>query len=306
MSLLNDSARERFIDRDPDAASFRQFLETNACALMLVHGPTGVGKTWLLDRFMMEARRCSWRPAALIWRRTRHDSFLSLLKAYHEDLGPERMPELSRALQAQQAYAERGSAAGSIEIAQGADLRDAQIGRIVGHEQNFVVHGDLHLGSQTNVELHRDRLLLLTHAFCGDLVTLSRQERLLLILDGHDEMPPTTIEWLWEECIRLLDDEGVWPRLKFVLCGETQAKLGGGIRAVNARVHEVVPLTRDSENIAQYLRAHLRARGFDEAHIHVMAQVAFSFGSNLNTSDFCDKIDFILQNVMASRPAIHG
>lgn len=302
MSLLDDSARERFIDRDPDAASFGQFLDTNGCALMLVHGPSGVGKTWLLDRFMREAARCSWLTAALVWRRTRHDSFLSLLKAYHEALGPQRMPDLSQALEVQQAYASRDSTAGNIQIAQGADLAGAQIGRIVGHEQHFVVHGDLHLGSQTSLELQKDRLLLLTRAFCGDLVTLSTRERLLLILDGHDEMPPTTIDWLWEECIRLLDDARIWPRLKLVLCGETAADLRGGIRAVNARVHEVVPLTRDRGNIAQYLRA----RGFDEAHIPFMAQVAFSFGSDLNTIDFCDKIDFILQDVMASGTAIHG
>jgi hypothetical protein len=302
MSFLDDSARGRFVDRDPDAASFRQFLDTNACALMLVHGPSGVGKTWLLDRFTMEAARGNWLTAVLFWRRTRHDSFLSLLKAYHEALGAHRMPELSRALEAQQAYASRGSAAGNIEIARDADLRGAQIGRIVGHEQHFVVHGDLHLGSQASVELEKDRLLLLTRAFCGDLVGLSQSERILLILDGHDEMPPSTTDWLWEECIRHLDGERVWPRLKVVLCGETPAELRGGIRAVNARVHEVVPLTRDSRNIAQYLRA----RGFDEAQIPVMAQLVFSFGSELNTIDFCDKIDFFLENVMANGAAVHG
>ena len=98
------------------------------------------------------------------------------------------------------------------------------------------------------------------------------------------------------------NEERIWPRLKLVLCGETAAELRGGIRAVNARLHEVVPLTRDSQNIAQYLRV----RGFDEAHIPVMAQLAFSFGGDLNTIDFCDKIDFLLQNVTAGRAAING
>jgi hypothetical protein len=37
-----------------------------------------------------------------------------------------------------------------------------------------------------------------------------------------------------------------------------------------------------------------------------MAQLAFSFGSDLNTIDFCDKIDFILASMTASGVAVHG
>jgi hypothetical protein len=301
MSLLDDSTRKRFIDRDPDATSFRHFLGNSACALMLLHGPSGVGKTWLLDRFVREAARGCWLTAVLVWRRTRHDSFLSLLKAYHDALGAQRLPQLSRAIEAQM-QAGRGVAGANVQIAQGADLRDAQIGRIVGYEQHFVVHGDLHLDGPSSVGLEKDRLLLLTRAFCDDLVELSRREPIVLILDGHDEMPDNTADWLWEECIRLLDEERIWPRLKLILCGETAAKLRGGIRAANALVHEVVPLTRESRNIEQYLRA----RGFDEAQIPVLAKLAFSLCSGLNTADFCDKIDLFMQDITAGGAAVHG
>lgn len=213
-----------FVDRDHEMGQFRGVLDSDERPIMIVSGPTGMGKTSLLLRMIHECAVRKLPKAEVAWNDTNALDYMATMRKIRDDLGVEHFkaftdlinyytdadyqPKLEITLNVQ--------GGGKIDVAAGMEVAQSTIGDVAGimiRDNMFVVQRP-DLAMPPEVRRHH-----LTQRFLEGLTAASGTSLVVLFFDAIEKMSDITHKWLWEQVLEGLRS-GPLQNVRVVLCGQ--------------------------------------------------------------------------------------
>lgn len=182
---LSSHVLQWFVDRYDTLNQFAAALDRGSAALLTVEGPTGIGKTWFLERLWQEVERHG-RPATnldLRWAGSVDDAWM--VDRLAQGLGQEQFPTLNDTL-------ERGVKLEVVFRIEGGggnvNIQDSQVNAPVAG--GSIVQGNTFYLKTQDKKLRESWLSLLDDAFFTDLALLGKSRGAVLLFDETEHICP--------------------------------------------------------------------------------------------------------------------
>lgn len=217
-----------FVNRDTELKRFCSIVDEDEFIVMVIHGEKGIGKTSLLKRLIYECRevrKMRWAETYFV-DATRSYNYITVMRSIRDTIGPEFFQSFTDLLNyfTKPDYNLRINLEGpEVKMMEGADLNNVSIKEMTGHKVE--IH-DLNLNTPREDKMIREeeRMHRLTRQFLQDLTAAFVNERIAVMIDDIEQMPPETQSWLWNELVRGVFDQDL-KNIRFVFCIADEPKL---------------------------------------------------------------------------------
>lgn len=214
-----------FVDRTRELKRFCSIVDEDEFVVMLIRGEKGFGKTSLQKRLIYECREVrKMRWAYTYWVDTRNYNYMTVMRMVRDAIGQQFFQaftdQLNYFTKADYTLNVNIQTAGSgVNILNDAKLDNVKVGEIVGQKIEKIEIHDLNIDKPREDKIieEQERMFKLTQQFLSDLRTALGTERIVILIDDVEEMPPETRKWLWSELVKTVLDLNV-TNIKFVFC----------------------------------------------------------------------------------------
>jgi hypothetical protein len=242
---------KEFVNREREFGTFCEMLESDGPRVLCVCGRSGVGKSWLLAKFVHEIAVRGLRKSEVVWTDTRNHDFLGVMRKIRDDLGPQHFSAFTDLVNfytvpQYKLQVEIVGGPNTISVAEDAMLTQSETGDIAG-----ILIKDVMLTeprADINV-MQTERMAKLTDAFIRGMAKAVGDTTTVVFLDAVEKMSAETSAWTWGELLVAARD-GQLGRTKFVLCGRETPELDRSWRFA-VEIASLAPLSE--EHILTYL-----------------------------------------------------
>jgi hypothetical protein len=263
------SRRERllaeFVNRDLEFEHFCRMLDAPDKPVFAIWAGSGLGKTWLVSRFVAECERRAYR--AVLVDEHRHVNYLAVFRAIRDAVGAQwfsRFTDLVNYYTVKNYNLQINIAnAAPIQVLQNADVKESALGDVAG-----IIVKDLNLTEpRSDMDVpEMERMSRLTAQFVEDFAVALASQPIVVFFDAAEKMPDVTREWVWGTLFGRYVAEGKLPRALFVLAGREKPTYERDLGfLVEAR--QLQPLQE------MHVMDYLGKRGIPDMHRHVLARM---------------------------------
>ena len=278
---MTKTLRELFVNRMRQSDIFRKILDGQARRqIMVVTAGAGLGKSWLLRVFALEAAGRALPAVQIDFADGQAYDALALVRRCRDALGPEHFAALMRAIDeattARVAISASGAPASPVNVTIGSDntlsssgINISDIGTTVIRDNSFVIQTDNPIVRQA-IE---DRI---NAAFFECLAELAGRTRVVLLLDSYERAsleaerwaPSAADRWVVGQLLARIRD-GKLPNVAVVLAGRRAPDFGIEWNEVLGRVSlELL----ECAYIKEYLRERRGLANITDAQAEVLCQ----------------------------------
>lgn len=278
---MTKTLRELFVNRVRQSDIFRKILDGQARRqIMVVTAGAGLGKSWLLRVFALEAAGRALPTVQVDFADGQAYDALALVRRCRDALGPEHFAALMRAIDeattARVAISASGAPAGPVNVSIGDDntfsssgISISDIGTTVIRDNSFVIQTDNPIVRQA-IE---DRI---NAAFFECLAELAGRTRVVVLLDAYERAsleaerwaPGAADRWVVGQLLARIRD-GKLPNVAVVLAGRRVPDFGIEWNEVLGRVSlELL----ECAYIKEYLRERRGLANITDAQAEVLCQ----------------------------------
>jgi hypothetical protein len=222
--LLERRLRE-FVDREQEMTVFTRVLSRRDKTVVVVCGDSGMGKSSLLARMAHECSLRGLRKVEVFCSDTRPYDYVNVMRKIRDDVDARSFPGFNDLVNyyTSKSYELRIKVeGGSIQVAQGATIRDASTGDIAG-----IIVKDLMLNApRTDMAVPREeQMMRLTDRFKEELRgVVAKEPMVVAFFDAVEKMSTETSQWLWGELLKSVRDQEI-PNVIAVVCGQRRPSL---------------------------------------------------------------------------------
>lgn len=199
MSNLSDW----FVNRLKQIDGFSKMVaRQTAKQIMVIEAPAELGKTWTLQRLLLDCRAQTVNAALIDFRERQAWDYLLLVRQFRDQLGAAHFNALTdvinQATTLNVNFTTSTTAGGPVNLnlaTEGSQISDStlQIGDVAGgnivKDNHFVVHAD-------SATARRSIELRITDAFIDSLKTLSQAQPVVLMIDSYEDATAEADRWL--------------------------------------------------------------------------------------------------------------
>ena len=248
---LTDRVLQWFVDRERALRRFRAMLAGQDLALVLVvEGPTGIGKTWLLERLRQEAKAQAVQESVIDFASGEAFDDLLLVQWAALRLGSHHFETLNDTLEEATQLevvlkVESGTDSGGVTFHGDAEVYGDVAGRDIIKGNTFNVQ----VGSQV-IRIWQERI---NKAFFTDLAQLAVANGAVLLYDSFEQATDEASLWIKNRLLRSLG-EGELPGVRVAIAGRQ-------VPTFPSTWHDLVAELRLGPLPAAEVRTYLRDKG---------------------------------------------
>lgn len=297
-----DEAPADFVDRADEQKTFCTWLDNGKKSVIGVWGPSGMGKSLLIDQMMHICANRNVRKAKILFRDDYLPEYLAILRTCRDDVGVDPfIPFTKKVIEffADPKVTNIFNISGDTVVGDHAVLKNSTVEQMVGIQ--VVVDPRIQavvdpMTSEPRAELgvsEDERRIRLTVIFLECLKCASAEKTIVIFIDAVEKMPDNTAMWLWNDLI-----DGAAQRncnVRFVISGQQKPKPPQS--QVNKERHvnswmELKPLAE--KDVSEFLLK----RGCPQERLETMTKAALTTsdimgveGSPLYIAMFADGVD---------------
>jgi len=241
----------RFVDRRNELSSFCEMISGGTHPVMVISGPSAIGKSSLLIRLVDECLRQGVVCVEVNCKETRNSNYQKIMVGIADQLGKEHFQHFLNLVN-HFANPRRNQMADipAIKIQGDVVVGEVNPGAVVA---GVVIEKVIAMpGLEISVP-EADRIAPLTDRFLADLEPLLAKHPIVFCFDQLDNATTETRNWIWEELLRPLRRGRGLPGARFVICVQGSPALEaeiGDLRLIIKRA-DLSPL--GDGDIAEYL-----------------------------------------------------
>ncbi|MBI4674427.1 MAG: AAA family ATPase [Chloroflexi bacterium] len=206
-----------FVNRERETRHFIEMLQgRDPKRILLIKGPTGIGKTWLLRRLAQEARARNVPSATINFSSANTIDTLWIFQNVAQQVGSRHFPFLSAALenatQLRVVLKVEAGGSSSVDISGSANVEGDLVGGDVIKGNRFYLSGD-------NPDLRQIWQQQLRQAFLSDLAAWVENQDAVLLFDSYESATQEPRTWMAEQLLAQIG-EGKLANLRLVIAGE--------------------------------------------------------------------------------------
>jgi Cdc6-like AAA superfamily ATPase len=286
MRTILEQRIEDFVDRMAELQGFSAFTESEEKLILLVRGPTGMGKSSLLAKIRRECEKKELRHVAIDCEEISLNTYHQVMCRVRDELKkPELFQDFTRLTQSFEAP--------RISINVGQEIEKIEPGgSAIG-----VKIDTLNLSGPASAGVpEAERMVRLTEQFVGSLERVAQGVGLVVLLDETHKMTSETTLWLWAQLLKSLLENRL-AAVRFVVAVRDRPQMDRYMSNIVEDV-ELKPLAM--VDVVEYLKLRRIGQSDDERRQVALGLYASTRGNPMSVATAVDTLNELLRKMAST------